>query len=206
MNLGFGPIRWFTFGPFMIQASRALLYPTYFFAGVGIGACGIERGLLAHDGQLARRWAWWLVAAAIAFAFYAIVSVILAKTLGSQPSLGLRATAGVAFVLYCGAISFFFLALFVRFANRRNRIVDSLSANAYGMYLVHYTFVIWLQYGLLNASLPEFLKGLVVFVATLLLSWATVAGIRTIPLIDRILSSGARPITRESLPYPDVYG
>ena len=33
-------------------------------------------------------------------------------------------------------------------------MLDSLSANAYGMYIVHYLFVVWLQFALLNAALP----------------------------------------------------
>ena len=40
-----------------LQFCRPLLYAVYFFAGVGIGAAGIERGLIAADGILARRWA-----------------------------------------------------------------------------------------------------------------------------------------------------
>ena len=57
---------------------------------------------------------------------------------------------------------------------RRTRLLDSLSANAYGLYLVHYTFVVWLQYVLLTAALFAMVKAAIVFGGTLVLSFITV--------------------------------
>jgi len=51
-----------------------------------------------------------------------------------------------------------FLALFLRFAKPR-KIFDSLRENAYGIYLVHYAFVSWLQYALLKSQLSAIEKG-----------------------------------------------
>lgn len=193
MCSAFGPTNWFVFGPFVIQSCRVLLYPTYFFAGVGIGVWGIGRGLLARDGRLARRWPMWLCTATCVFALYALKAIQQINALGPSPSFALQRIGDVFFVLNCGAISFFLLAVFVRFANRRIGMIDSLSANAYGIYLVHYVFVTWIQYELLDVNLPAIQKGVTVFVVTLLLSWGTVASIRLLPFIDRILTSGARP-------------
>ena len=50
-RLGHGPIP-----DLSVQFCRPLLYAVYFFAGVGLGAAGIDRGLVAADGVLARRW------------------------------------------------------------------------------------------------------------------------------------------------------
>ncbi len=63
LALAFTPERWFQFGPFSFQESRPLQYALYFFAGAGIGAYGIERGLFAPDGALAGRWRSWLALA-----------------------------------------------------------------------------------------------------------------------------------------------
>jgi len=60
LALLFGPSDWAQRGPFAFQLSRPLHYAMYFLAGVAIGACGIERGLLAPDGPLARHWRRWL--------------------------------------------------------------------------------------------------------------------------------------------------
>ncbi|WP_363321036.1 acyltransferase family protein [Desulfobacula sp.] len=64
---------------------------------------------------------------------------------------------------------------FLRFAKRRVRIFDSLSENSYGIYIVHYGFVTWLQYVLLGSNLAPQMKGIVVFAGTLILSWVLVA-------------------------------
>ncbi len=47
----FGAGRWFEFGPFDVQASRVLLYASYFLIGAGIGAANFDRGVLSPDGQ-----------------------------------------------------------------------------------------------------------------------------------------------------------
>jgi glucans biosynthesis protein C len=67
------------------------------------------------------------------------------------------------------------VAIFLHFARNRSRVLDSLSRNAYGMYLIHYVFVVWLQYALLNAPLFAVAKAAIVFGVTLVLSWAASA-------------------------------
>ena len=59
----FKPWDWVQFGPFAFQPSFALVYVVYFFAGLGVGAYGLEQGLLGSDRMLARRWAVWLAGA-----------------------------------------------------------------------------------------------------------------------------------------------
>src|ERR1700676_2540684 len=43
----FGAMSWTTVGPFQFQTARLFHYAVYFLAGIGVGAYGIERGLLA---------------------------------------------------------------------------------------------------------------------------------------------------------------
>jgi surface polysaccharide O-acyltransferase-like enzyme len=96
-------------------------------------------------------------------------------------------TGDFTFVLSCAASGFAFMALFVRFAKTRSKLWDSLSENAYGMYLIHYAFVSWLQYALLKAALPAVAKGGIVFLATALLSWGATAALRRIPAVARVI-------------------
>ena len=63
----FGPFACARLGPFFFQTSRPLHYAVYFTAGIVVGAYGIERGLLAPGGKLARRWPAWTLAALAAF-------------------------------------------------------------------------------------------------------------------------------------------
>ena len=67
MHLAFGDGAWFEPGhyPFPIQTSRILLYPAFFFVGVGIGAVSLRTGLLAENGPIAKRWALWLAFAVL---------------------------------------------------------------------------------------------------------------------------------------------
>ena len=65
----------------------------------------------------------------------------------------------LSFVLACFASCFAVLAVAVRFARVRLAVLDSLKTNAYGMYLIHYVFVVWLQYALLPAGLPASAEG-----------------------------------------------
>jgi hypothetical protein len=181
----FNPFSWTAFGPFFFQTSRGLHYLLYFLLGVAVGANGLDRGLLAKDGKLARRWPLWALAALIAFGLAAGVGLAAMTThIGSR---GWEIAGGSTFVLSCAASSFAFLALFVRFANTRRKIFDSLSDNAYGMYLVHYPVVSGLQYALLPSSLPAVAKATIVLLGTLLLSWGATAALRRIPGVARVV-------------------
>ncbi len=189
MALAFGPYSWTAFGPFTFQTSRILHYLLYFLIAVGLGALGIDRGLLAPDGKLARRWPLWVVTSLVFF--IAIMAIVIAAvTPASAASLSPRAwvvTGGFVFALSCAASCFACLAIFVRFAKKRRRIFDSLRDNAYGMYLIHYAFVSWIQYSLLNAPLSGFVKGILVTVSTVAASWITVAALRRLPAIARVI-------------------
>ena len=69
------------------------------------------------------------------------------------------------------------LAICLRFAHWRLRAFDSLSANAYRMYLIHYVFAVWLQYALLDTALFAIGKAAIVFGGTLIMSWAIAAAL-----------------------------
>ena len=178
MAVIFDPLRWMGIGPFDVQISRLLFYLVYFLLGTAAGAYGLQRGLMARDGVLARRWWLWLPAGLLAYAGL-LVLVIGGAT---QPLL-----TALAFTLACALLVTAALALFLRFATRPVRFMDSLSANAYGIYIVHYIFVSWLQYWLLPAEWSAVVKALIVFTGALLLSWTTTAALRRIPVVARII-------------------
>jgi glucans biosynthesis protein C len=187
LALVFGPSDWAQRGPFAFQLSRPGHYAVYFLAGVALGACGIERGLLAPDGALIRYWRGWLVAAPLLFGLWAGAT---APTLPGPAPLALQILSGLSFALACFGSCFGVLAVAVRFARIRSPILDSLKVNAYGMYLIHYVFVVWLQYALLPAELPAVLKGGLVFAGTLALSWSATAALRRLPAIAQLIGAG----------------
>jgi hypothetical protein len=64
------------------------------------------------------------------------------------------------------------------------------------MYLVHYLFVVWLQYILLGVALFAIGKAAIVFGVALFLSWVTTAIICRAPLGARLLGAERRPLAR----------
>lgn len=173
LALQFSPWRWENFGPFSAQISRPLHYLVYFFAGYAVGAHGLDRGLLAGDGALVRNWGAWLGASVAGFVIWALpTSQMIDGQVGSLP---VQIASGLGFVVACASGCFVLLALCLRFAAERTRILDSLSLNAYNMYLLHYVFIVWLQYALLPVALFAIGKAAIVFGGTLALSWILAA-------------------------------
>jgi glucans biosynthesis protein C len=189
LALAFGSEAWRQFGPFSFQLSRPLHYGVYFFAGAGLGAYGIERGLFAPEGGLSKCWKTWLALAIGSFALWLALTALVVTAPGAVP-IALRIVDELSFVFACLCNSFCVLALALRFAAKRRAWLDDLKLNAFGMYLVHYVFVIWLQYALLPTGLPAIVKAAIVFAGTLVLSWGTTAALRHLPPAAAIVGGG----------------
>ena len=129
-----------------------------------------------------------MVAAFISFLLW-ISLTALNMSDGDRAPIGMQLANDLAFVLACASSCFFFVALFLRFGQHRSRWCDSLSENAYGIYLVHYLFVVWLQYALLNVTLFAFAKAAIVFGITLVMSWSVSAAIRGFPWGSRLIGA-----------------
>jgi peptidoglycan/LPS O-acetylase OafA/YrhL len=186
MNVYLGYDAWVHWGPFFVQAGRILHYAVYFFAGIGVGAFGLEQGLLDAGGKLARRWWLWLPASLIAFV--ALTAAFLtALSIKFEPLIAWTPLLCTLFAITCATLSFALVSFFLRFFKRSGPVFDSLSRNAYGIYLLHYAYAIWTQYALLNAPLSGLEKGGIVFATTLILSWATTALLRSFPTIARVI-------------------
>jgi peptidoglycan/LPS O-acetylase OafA/YrhL len=170
----FKPWDWVQIGPFSFQPSLLLHYAVFFFAGLGIGAAGIESGMLRSDGVLARHWPRWTLATAVAFVAWMLLTALTLDDapLGIGPFPQLGVVVNLAFALNAATACFAFAGIFLRFAARRWPIADEFSKHAYAIYLFHYLFVVWLQYALLSLTLPAVAKATIVFAGALLLSWA----------------------------------
>ena len=191
MTLAFTPWEWSNSGPLAVQFCRPLLYAVYFFAGVGIGVEGIDHSLLVVDGPLPQRWAWWL-AAALGCLF--LWMGLTALTMNGPAPIAIDIAADFSFVLACASGSLFLIVASLRFAANRSQIFDHLSANAYSLYVVHYGFVVWLQYALLGVALFAVIKGAIVLGATLILSLITIVAVQHIPFGARFVGPSRRPL------------
>lgn len=188
LALAYSPWEWTSYGPFSFQLSRPLHYTVYFFAGCAVGAYGLDRGLLASDGALARHWAAWFAASVVGFVLWALPTSLMVD--GQQAPLSVQTAAALGFTLACASGCFVLLALCLRFAPERTRILDSLSVNAYSMYLLHYIFVVWLQYALLPVALFAAGKASIVFGGTLASSWAAAVALGNISWANHRAQAG----------------
>jgi surface polysaccharide O-acyltransferase-like enzyme len=191
MHLAFGDIIWLQWDrfPLSIQASRILLYAAYFVVGVGVGAVNLRAGLLAASGELVRRWPAWL-----GFALVSYLAILVAVYAHHNwvanfdaPPLLWKLAYGVAFASYSAAMALTVSATFVRFAESGWNLLDALQPSAYGIYLVHYIFIIWLQYAVFDYPLTAFVKFDIVFAGTLSMSWALTVMLRKIPVVARMI-------------------
>jgi surface polysaccharide O-acyltransferase-like enzyme len=187
--LYFGPNRWFQFGPLDVQASRALLYATYFFIGAGIGAANFQRGVLSETGRLAKSSWGWIAVTLGPYSLLWVMIYIKRELLGNPPvqPQWYLAIYGFFFVAFSAAILFAILAYFLSFNGRGSSVLDPMQADAYGMFLVHYPIALWLQYWLFDSDLPAIMKAIIVFVLTVAFSWMLTRVLRQIPGATRVL-------------------
>ena len=146
--------------------------------------------LLSRTGALARRWWLWLAAALLSFG--ALVYLVNFRrmrlsNLPGAPPFWWQSSYGVIYAVACTLICLAILALFLRFGQRERSFLDPVRDDAYGIYVVHYIPVLWLQYALLNAPLSAVPKALIVFAGTLALSWGATRLLRRIPGARRVL-------------------
>lgn len=187
MRLYVGDAAWFEPGgyPLPIQTSRIFLYLGYFFVGVGIGAMDLRSGIFAENGELAARWKIWLT---VALVFYVgiLTLVYIKHNLLPDPNVQpqwWRVAYGLAFALFSGGMAFAEPGFFLRTAKLPMRLLDAIQPSAYGIFLIHYIFIIWLQYVVYDPAWSPFIKFAIVFTGTLTGSWVTVVLLRKIPVV-----------------------
>jgi surface polysaccharide O-acyltransferase-like enzyme len=188
-RLFFGPSRWFEFGPFDVQATRILLYASYFFIGAGIGAAHFDRGVLSADGRLAKSGWGWIAATLVPYGLLWGMIIIKREVLGNPEVLPqwYEAIYGLCFVAFSAAILFAILAFFLRFKRSGASSLDPMQHDAYGIFLVHYPIVLWLQYGMYDFDIPAIIKAAVAFALTVASSWAVTRVLRKIPGATKVL-------------------
>lgn len=187
----FTPWQWREFGPFAVQLSFAPQYVIYFFAGLIVGAGGLESGLLNPNGALARRAVRWIAAALIIFVVWLITMAVVVK--GLLPDLpGRQMAADIATVLFVACACFGATGGFLRFAGTRRAELRSLAHNGYGIYIFHYVFVLWAQYLLLGVTAFALIKAVTVFGIALVLSWTASVAVCRVPIGAHLLGGARR--------------
>jgi glucan biosynthesis protein C len=169
---------WVSLGPFDLQPARIGLYLAYFLLGMvlGTGQQWRKMGWPQH-------WGVWLILGGLSFFVY----MGLFADIVQLPHPVSQVMLGVAFAASCAGTSLGFLGASRKLVRRRHPIFDDLSANAYGIYIVHYASITWFQFALLSVSWPAWIKFSVTFIGGLALSWGTSKLVRQIPAVRRVL-------------------
>lgn len=172
-NMGAG--KWTGWGPFDFQLSRILLYSGYFMTGVYIGRSDFHNGIFAKDSRFISRWKLWCI---LALAVYIVLTVSGEKEIlknmvikGQIPAFSAWMIYYTVYALSCALSCIAFVTTFRANINKPKPWLDSLAANAYLIYLIHYIFVIWTQFFLLDIDTPALVKFMIVFLNALAVSW-----------------------------------
>jgi glucans biosynthesis protein C len=180
---------WTGWGPFDFQLSRILLYFGFFITGILIGETDFNNELFSSQSSMVKNWLSWILLSLLVF----VVVTLIGKPLRLLVNNSVI-SAFVAWMIYysfyvasCMASCIAFLAAFKRFVRSEKSWMNYLSENAYLIYLIHYVFVIWCQYFLLNTDLPAFVKFVLTFVVALSFSWITSSLLRRIRIVAKYL-------------------
>lgn len=152
LSLWIGQYTWTGFGPFDFQLNRLIFYFVFFLLGSVLGTVRWEDYLFSNNRLLGKTTLFWVI---LSLVFYGMIELITFRGNGEMARWHVPAVvATFIFLVFFVATSiitcFAFIIIFRNFQNKISAIWKSLSANAYGIYLLHYIFIIWLQYALLN--------------------------------------------------------
>ena len=160
-------------GPVSLPAWRWPLYLAWFTLGIALGNPGPGRSLAPHN---LGPWPLWLALGALAYLAHATLATG-AHTAGT-PAWAATVLLSAAFACCCTFTSLGAVGLARSWLHAGHPLTASLSANAYGVYLFHYAFVTWAQFGLLPLAAPAAAKFLATFLAALAGSWLLTALLR----------------------------
>lgn len=195
----FGASAWIGFGPFAFQLCRILLYFGYFVVGMLFGATGTGEGILGERSALMKYSALWVIGCILAYMAHGIAYMYV-QDLENHHHLNETQARLLYQPFWCLSCTLSCMAFLSRFHRRFRKTGssprtphnpprgwESLAVNAYGIYLIHYVFVLWIQYLLLHASLSAIPKFTLTFIGSLALSWTITALVRRVPIIGRYL-------------------
>ena len=183
----FGIGTWFGIGPFDFQLSRIAQYFGYFIIGIVIGHYDFNNNIFSNHSKLVSKWWMWSSLSLLLYSFLTIAPPHLTKMV-IDSSISELTGWMIYLTLYsatCTISTIAFLTIFRRWMKTENCIWNSLSNNAFLIYLTHYIFITWVQFSLLSINLSAFTKFVITFSTTLVLSWILSHLLKKIKIINR---------------------
>ena len=183
------PGTWVGYGPFDFQLSRVLLYYGYFSIGVILGNTDFNNGIFSLKSGLVGLWKTWIFIAV--FIYIALITIgdplkdmVNTKELKEVNAKLIYYTVHVA---SCVFSSIAFLITSRKFLDFNMSCWECLRKNSYLTYLVHYIFVIWIQFLLLDLNVSAFVKFIITFISSFTLSLIVATLLRKVKPIKKYL-------------------
>jgi len=184
-----GPAGWTGIGPFAFQKSRILLYFGYFTLGILIGNTDFNNDLFSVKSAIVKKWWLWLSLSLTVYFILTIIGKPLTQLVNNK-----RIEEFDAYMIYyaiyaasCALSSMAFITVFRKFIHTEKQWWNSLSKNAYLIYIVHFIFVLWTQFLLMKFNIPAFIKFSLTFTISLSLSWVLSYWLRKIKIIKKYI-------------------
>nr|WP_068887091.1 acyltransferase [Pedobacter panaciterrae] len=189
MMFFFGPGTWTGLGPFDFQVSRIFLYFGYFFIGIIIARININEGIFGDGSSLVKRPFIWVLGCILVYGLVKVIEQPLENLISTNIINTFQAIMiyRSVWTLSCSVSCLAFIILFKRGFRHPVGWWQSLSFNAYGIYLIHYIFVLWCQYMLLGTNMPAYYKFLITFLVSCSISWFITIMIRKIKIVKKYL-------------------
>jgi glucans biosynthesis protein C len=180
---------WTGIGPFDFQLSRILLYFGYFMLGILIGNTDFNNEIFSIKSAIVKKWWLWLLLSLMVYSALTIISEPLRQMLKNNTIKEFNAWM-IYFLFYvasCTISCIAFITTFRKLTTKESYWWNSLSENAYLIYLIHYIFVVWCQFLLLKFDIPAFIKFSLTLIFSLSLSWLASVQFRKITIIKKYI-------------------
>ena len=186
---------WITLlGPLMLPISRVGIYFVYFLSGVLAGsrcvAETVKESNLFSPYSTIRIKPCFVYALSIVTWIVMVISRIGISFISRLIGPNLAWSFFNALFVLAGLTTIASLILLSKqLLNRKIKILDVLSKDSYTIYLLHYTFVVWLQFLLNKIGISGWSKPWMVVTLAIPISWLAADLVRRLPLANRVLVS-----------------
>ena len=173
--------RWVMIGDFyFVQPTRYIVYFAFFFFGILF----YRAHFLSKKEKILKPVLWF----SLTFCIVLITLSLYYFFMNYQYSPSFVFIDSMLRVFFCLSIIMILLFLFSKFLNFQSVFLQRLSANVYAVYIIHYPFVVSLQYYLIDVPLSVFVKFFIVFsVSTIISFFVSEFFLRRLPLLKKIL-------------------
>jgi len=173
--------KWIMAGDFyLIQPTRYVIY----FAFFSLGIMFYRSDFFSKNKKFSDSFLW-IILAIFTFTFIVFIYYFYMENLNELSFVFINSILRVVFCL-SALMSLTFL--FRKFLNFPSKIIQKMSSNSYAIYIIHYPFVVALQYYLIDLPVSIFIKFFIVFVLSILASFALSEYIlRRMPFLKNIL-------------------